>query len=108
MWYCQQATRATNQALGRVIRHKEDYGNIVMIDSRFAVPKQIEQISGWLRPSLSVWNDPLQAVEDYRKFFAYMKTRGLKPKVAALSEVKLDFAEVDEDSGIREAIIDLK
>ena len=33
---------------------------------------------------------------------------GFKPKVAALSEVKLDFAEVDEDSGIREAIIDLK
>ena len=33
---------------------------------------------------------------------------GFKPKVAALSEVRLDFAEADEDSGIREAIIDLK
>lgn len=37
-WYCQQATRATNQAIGRVIRHKDDYGNIVLVDSRFALP----------------------------------------------------------------------
>lgn len=37
-----------------------------------------------------------------------MKSLNLKPKVAALAEVRLDFAEVDEDSGIREAIIDLK
>jgi Rad3-related DNA helicase len=34
-WYCQQATRALNQAIGRVIRHKEDYGNIILIDQRF-------------------------------------------------------------------------
>ena len=31
-WYCQQATRALNQAIGRVIRHKEDYGNIILVD----------------------------------------------------------------------------
>lgn len=108
MWYCQQATRATNQALGRVIRHKDDYGNIIMIDSRFAVPKQIEQISGWLKDSMRVFHDPIKAVEEYKRFFEYMKTLNLKPKVAALAEVRLDFAEVDEDSGIREAIIDLK
>ena len=50
----------------------------------------------------------MKAVEDYNKFFEYMKTFNFKPKVAALAEVRLDFAEVDEDSGIREAIIDLK
>jgi hypothetical protein len=37
-----------------------------------------------------------------------MKLRNLKPKVAALSEVRLDFAEVDEDSDIRDAISALK
>ena len=48
------------------------------------------------------------AVDEYAGFFDKMKKMGFKPKVAALSEVRLDFAEADEDSGIREAIIDLK
>lgn len=37
-----------------------------------------------------------------------MRSLNLKPKVAALSEVRLDFAEADEDSNIRDAILDLR
>ena len=37
-----------------------------------------------------------------------MLSLGLRAKVAQLSDVKLDFAEVDEDSDIREAIVDLR
>lgn len=33
-WYKQQAFRAVNQAIGRVIRHKEDYGAIFLCDCR--------------------------------------------------------------------------
>lgn len=33
-WYKQQAFRAVNQAIGRVIRHKEDYGAIFLCDQR--------------------------------------------------------------------------
>uniref|UniRef100_A0A1X7V2E7 Regulator of telomere elongation helicase 1 homolog n=1 Tax=Amphimedon queenslandica TaxID=400682 RepID=A0A1X7V2E7_AMPQE len=33
-WYNQQATRAVNQAIGRVIRHKNDYGAIILCDER--------------------------------------------------------------------------
>lgn len=91
-----------------MIRHKEDYGNIVLIDSRFGAPKQIEQVSGWLRDSLRVFKSPLEAIEQFKDFFARMKQLNLRPKVAALADVKLDFAEVDEDSDIREAIVDLK
>ena len=35
-WYVQQAIRAVNQAIGRVIRHKEDYGAILLCDERFS------------------------------------------------------------------------
>ena len=35
-WYRQQATRAVNQAVGRVIRHKEDFGAIILCDNRFS------------------------------------------------------------------------
>ncbi|KAA6389649.1 MAG: putative Fanconi anemia group J protein [Streblomastix strix] len=34
-WYSLQATRAVNQALGRVICHKADYGALILLDSRF-------------------------------------------------------------------------
>ena len=33
-WYSQGAMRAVNQALGRVIRHRDDYGAVVLADER--------------------------------------------------------------------------
>lgn len=34
-WYRQQASRAVNQAIGRVIRHRHDYGAIFLCDHRY-------------------------------------------------------------------------
>ena len=34
-WYQQQASRAVNQAVGRVLRHKDDYGAIILCDERY-------------------------------------------------------------------------
>lgn len=34
-WYTQQTSRAVNQAVGRVIRHRYDYGAIIFCDERF-------------------------------------------------------------------------
>lgn len=34
-WYSQQASRAVNQAVGRVIRHRHDYGAIIFCDERY-------------------------------------------------------------------------
>lgn len=36
-WYEIQAYRALNQALGRCLRHKNDWGALILIDSRFKV-----------------------------------------------------------------------
>lgn len=33
-WYRIEGTRAVNQALGRIIRHKDDFGIVVLADSR--------------------------------------------------------------------------
>jgi hypothetical protein len=48
-WYNQQASRAVNQALGRVIRHRKDFGAILLCDERFGNPATIGQLSKWLR-----------------------------------------------------------
>lgn len=48
-WYAAQAFRALNQALGRCIRHKADWGAILMIDSRLRQPSSMNNISKWIR-----------------------------------------------------------
>ncbi|KAG7673937.1 hypothetical protein Ndes2526B_g02593 [Nannochloris sp. 'desiccata'] len=48
-WYVQQAIRAVNQAMGRVIRHRRDYGAIILCDERFNQDNVRKQLSKWLR-----------------------------------------------------------
>ena len=48
-WYEQQAGRAINQAIGRTIRHKRDYGVIVLIDWRYNNRSQNQLRPKWLR-----------------------------------------------------------
>ncbi|KAJ4848513.1 hypothetical protein Tsubulata_050203 [Turnera subulata] len=52
-WYTQQASRAVNQAVGRVIRHRHDYGAIIFCDERFSHSNLQSQISRWIRPHIN-------------------------------------------------------
>lgn len=49
-WYVLEAVRAVNQAIGRVIRHKDDYGAILLCDRRFHSNKN--QLSRWIQAPL--------------------------------------------------------
>jgi regulator of telomere elongation helicase 1 len=49
-WYALEAIRAVNQAMGRVIRHKNDYGAIFLCDRRFT--QQKSKLSSWISPLL--------------------------------------------------------
>lgn len=51
-WYFLEATRAVNQAIGRVIRHKDDYGAILLCDYRFNQTRQKNQLSSWIQGHL--------------------------------------------------------
>jgi len=51
-WYTQQAHRAVNQAIGRVIRNVSDYGAVLLLDSRFEQKPNQEGLSKWLRPHI--------------------------------------------------------
>lgn len=49
-WYTSQAFRALNQAVGRCIRHRNDWGAIIMIDSRLRQRGTLDhKISKWLQ-----------------------------------------------------------
>jgi hypothetical protein len=47
-WYNQQAHRAVNQAIGRVIRHRHDYGSVLLLDHRFSEIRNKDGLSKWL------------------------------------------------------------
>ena len=49
LWYSNLAFRALNQALGRCIRHRNDYGAIVLLDPRYGRLETQKQLSKWAR-----------------------------------------------------------
>lgn len=68
-WYFMQGMRATNQAIGRVIRHKFDYGIVLLLDERFDWPIYKQQISEWIRGTLQTFEFFGNAYSNIAKFF---------------------------------------
>lgn len=66
-WYKQQAFRALNQALGRCIRHRHDYGSIILLDPRFN--DEIDSLSKWARPAVRTGVLLPTAVREQQRFF---------------------------------------
>ncbi|XP_075992983.1 regulator of telomere elongation helicase 1 homolog [Anticarsia gemmatalis] len=96
-WYSLEATRAVNQAIGRVIRHQNDYGAILLCDTRFNSPKLKGQLSAWLRDHINVSNKFGETVSEICRFFknaeATLPAPRLKPLMPNESYAR------DRDSG---------
>ncbi|XP_047464709.1 regulator of telomere elongation helicase 1 isoform X1 [Mugil cephalus] len=73
-WYRQQAFRAVNQAIGRVIRHKEDYGAIFLCDQRFRASDVQAQLPSWVRPYVRNYDSFGNMVRDVTHFFKIAQT----------------------------------
>ena len=55
-WYEAQAFKALNQALGRCIRHRHDWGAIILLDHRFHASRVTSGISGWISGGLKKYD----------------------------------------------------
>lgn len=69
-WYNMEATRAVNQAIGRVIRHKDDYGAIFLCDQRFHNYKS--GLSKWVQSNIVQKNEAFKfqpVIKELREFF---------------------------------------
>ncbi|XP_037628179.1 regulator of telomere elongation helicase 1 isoform X2 [Sebastes umbrosus] len=83
-WYKQQAFRAVNQAIGRVIRHKEDYGAILLCDQRFRSSDARAQLPSWVRPYVHLYGSFGNVIRDLSQFFRVaQKLRPVVEKKAA-------------------------
>lgn len=70
-WYLLDAIRAINQAIGRVIRHKDDYGAILFCDNRFEHKNIQKNLSSWIMKHLNGANDRKfdSTLDDLRNFY---------------------------------------
>ncbi|KAM8996481.1 regulator of telomere elongation helicase 1 isoform 2-T2 [Ara ararauna] len=68
-WYNQQASRAVNQAIGRVIRHRQDYGAIFLCDERFTTSNVRCKLPSWVRPYVNVYDNFGHAVRSVSIFY---------------------------------------
>ncbi|XP_047959212.1 regulator of telomere elongation helicase 1 homolog [Salvia hispanica] len=91
-WYSQQTMRAINQAIGRVIRHRHDYGAIILCDERFSHSNRQSQISSWIRPHVKCHSKFGDVVYTLTRFFRDIKT--YRPP-------KLEFAQNDDQEPAR-------
>ncbi|KRX03204.1 P-loop containing nucleoside triphosphate hydrolase [Pseudocohnilembus persalinus] len=76
-WYVQQAVRAMNQAVGRVIRHRNDWGAVFFCDVRYDGNTLKSAISDWVRSVLNIWptfTDSYKAsITFYTKWIEFVK-----------------------------------
>jgi len=119
-WYAQQAHRAVNQAVGRVIRHRFDYGAVLLLDSRFDEDRNQSGMSQWVRPYIQKDNGFGIAISGLVKFYkGAMSDPDLNKKIVSNSLKKyfnpknsskpdLEYEadqETTEDEAIRIAVI---
>lgn len=68
-WYETQAFRALNQALGRCIRHRDDWGALIIIDHRFSQqPKFQKALSKWIREQFHCFRYYNEAIDSLKTF----------------------------------------
>uniref|UniRef100_A0A914BXS2 Helicase ATP-binding domain-containing protein n=2 Tax=Acrobeloides nanus TaxID=290746 RepID=A0A914BXS2_9BILA len=60
---------SVNQAIGRVIRHRNDYAAIILLDSRFAKPNISQALPGWIKDRLTHHDNFGPAFSQLVKFF---------------------------------------
>ncbi|KAH0789274.1 Fanconi anemia group J protein [Histomonas meleagridis] len=71
-WYDAQAFRSLFQAIGRCIRHKNDYGAIILMDERFQ--KQLNCFPNWVQKSYNKAQNIDAIVNNLSIFYNHMKT----------------------------------
>jgi regulator of telomere elongation helicase 1 len=112
-WYVLEAVRAVNQAIGRVIRHKDDYGAILLCDRRFHSNKN--QLSRWIQAPLKNQNANEvnfgQTVGELARFFRNAcatlpapQVREVKEKITIKYEKDEDFLKVDSKEIVKQQI----
>ena len=69
-FYEDATMRAVNQAVGRAIRHKDDYASIYLVDRRYGSERIRGKLPGWIRGSLKGAKSMDEVLNGTKDFFA--------------------------------------
>ncbi|CAK1541756.1 unnamed protein product [Leptosia nina] len=76
-WLRVQAFRALNQAVGRCVRHRNDWGAVLLVDARFRDPRNNEHLSKWVREFLNnnhhTFDSLMNSDNNLESFMKHMK-----------------------------------
>ncbi|KAK0429279.1 hypothetical protein QR680_011291 [Steinernema hermaphroditum] len=96
VWYATQAYRALNQALGRCLRHKNDWGALVLVDERFMTNSWSQgpivapqaKISKWVKEQLVIYDQYSDFQVELGEFVERMQNRDRSAKKKEVEERK--------------------
>ncbi|VDK73402.1 unnamed protein product [Litomosoides sigmodontis] len=77
-WYTMQAYKALNQALGRCLRHRFDWGSILMLDERLLQTQtnpNAKKVSRWIREQLRPLTNYEHFLDELTNFVSQMEAR---------------------------------
>lgn len=69
LWYQLEGSRALSQAVGRIIRHVNDYGAIIFCDERCSYPDFQQRISSWIFRNQRKCSSFEKTLEELAEFF---------------------------------------
>ncbi|KAG0039062.1 hypothetical protein BGZ82_009868 [Podila clonocystis] len=84
-WYEIQAFRAFNQAIGRCIRHRNDWGAMILLDHRFTQPHNRQSLSKWARPLAKTFPIFEDAMSDMQAWIAPLQRAQLEDSSSSSS-----------------------
>uniref|UniRef100_A0A0R3RRC4 Helicase ATP-binding domain-containing protein n=1 Tax=Elaeophora elaphi TaxID=1147741 RepID=A0A0R3RRC4_9BILA len=71
-YYETKCMHAINQSIGRVIRHRNDYAAIVLIDLRYKNERVVKNLPSWIQSRLYNAADLIDGIQHLQRFFRSM------------------------------------
>ncbi|KPJ21079.1 Fanconi anemia group J protein [Papilio machaon] len=67
--------RALNQAVGRCVRHRADWGGVLLVDARFSSPHYTQHLSKWLGNNHHTFESLVNSPNSLESFMQTMTLR---------------------------------
>ena len=81
-WYRQEAARTVNQTIGRVIRHRLDYGSILLCDDRYR--SYTDELPSWVLSQVKIFPSFGPVVKELTDFFRNIPPELRRTKIRQL------------------------